>query len=1042
MRIDFDAKTVDGDIIESSDIVSSVKADDTLLKVGNVYFVELSDATITTSVTVGSDADFTYAFDNYVRNDYANTHYTNPVTNRECDRTAISNTADLMFFPYNDMTITAVFTEREYEVVISPSNSAYITASTINGEAVNSKVLKFNDAVALGVTPKSGYKVSEWSALGDAVVADADVNNATFSIADYVAAVYASQTEKDISQIVQLVANVDLVAEEYIVHFGTNRADCDGAGLLKVAIEGVTDLQDVVDGSKVAYNDTVYLVIDSTKIATNYKFSNWQIQVVANAATPSEDAWTDIELIREDSVDFVIPDCNDGEEIYFRAVFTKITYTISLGAVLDECGNIYLVDEQGAALSSNEFAYDSPVFVKIEANTGYHFDTIVVDGTDYTLTQDADFGLAGAEWIAQKSTIKFDNLSKNTTFDVVFVKNTYNVTVRLSVTNAASTTTTVTNANGGASVLGQTPLLYKDVLSFEVNLEDGFELSAILVNGEPLNLATAIYNVQAMGSTDVEIVVQKKSFAVSVRFGYVDENGDEAEYDYVADDSCIEGAGNYLYHTTTQVSVNLPEMFVIAQWVLNGENIENDNNYLVLANIRANQDVVVLLKIKQSTISFGQIGDTGSSAWYSIYYDNVAHEYLANIESLQRNYGDTVELNINDQYFTKNGRNSKFVFAFWQINGTSVSDDRYLVVTANGKDILVEAVFRPAQVSVVADVYLYNNATHDLVATEAAGRINGLGSTAFSYGESRSAIAIANDGYKFIEWRDVNGELLTSNSVYSFTVSSPVEIMAIFVKLQKVTVNNDSTKGSVEGAGDYIVGDLIRLNVTPAKGYRFVAWKENGQVISTDEELTIGIPYHDLVLDVEYEAVYVVNYKVNDSGLGTVVGNTTGKFKENVTLEAISANNSTFVGWVIDDVIVSTSAKLNISLNGDVEVEALFKKNFDWNIVIVLVGCGIFVIVMICGVIAFIKSKEAQPIGARSLIGGKDDKDVITKASKRVAKRDEIAPVPTRKESKANVQPVPVRKIVVAPSDHKGNKVTKSTKAKDKSATLSTDSKN
>ena len=128
--------------------------------------------------------------------------------------------------------------------------------------------------------------------------------------------------------------------------------------------------------------------------------------------------------------------------------------------------------------------------------------------------------------------------------------------------------------------------------------------------------------------------------------------------------------------------------------------------------------------------------------------------------------------------------------------------------------------------------------------------------------------------------------------------------------------------------------------------------------------------------------------------------------------------------------------------NGEILTPFLFLGEISISGIIVRLAYALFVIVMICGVIAFIKSKEAQPIGARSLIGGKDDKDVITKASKRVAKRDEIAPVPTRKESKANVQPVPVRKIVVAPSDHKGNKVTKSTKAKDKSATLSTDSKN
>lgn len=198
------------------------------------------------------------------------------------------------------------------------------------------------------------------------------------------------------------------------------------------------------------------------------------------------------------------------------------------------------------------------------------------------------------------------------------------------------------------------------------------------------------------------------------------------------------------------------------------------------------------------------------------------------------------------------------------------------------------------------------------------------------------------------------------------------------------------------------------------------------------------MPNNDVLLAANFEAIYVVDYSVNNDSLGQIIGNTSGKFKENITLEAVSANNCSFIGWMIDDVIISTSQKLNLSLNGDVRVQALFKKNFDWNIIIILFGAGVFIIVMIYGTIAYIKAKEAQPISARALIGGKDDMDIIKKSSKRVALRDEIAPVPTRRESRANVQPVPVRKIVVAPSDHKGQKVGKAKKASDQKSTLST----
>ncbi|MBO5103049.1 MAG: InlB B-repeat-containing protein, partial [Clostridia bacterium] len=245
--------------------------------------------------------------------------------------------------------------------------------------------------------------------------------------------------------------------------------------------------------------------------------------------------------------------------------------------------------------------------------------------------------------------------------------------------------------------------------------------------------------------------------------------------------------------------------------------------------------------------------------------------------------------------------------------------------------------------------------------------------------------------------------------------------------------------GTLNGAGIYEVGENVTVMATAKDGFKFVAWYQNDVAISSSNKFSFNMPNRDVALIAEYEPIFTINYVSSDVNFGQVIGNTTGKYKENVTLEAISANNCSFIGWVIDDVVVSTATKLNITLNGDVEVRALFKKNFDWNIIIVLAGCLLFAVVLIAASSAYIKMKEAEPMPVRALINGKDDKDVLFKNYKRNAERDEIEPVPTRKSAKPNIQPIPVRKIVVAPSNHKGEEVKKQPKASEQKPTLSTD---
>lgn len=1028
VRIDFDATILgDAESILSSDLSCFVRPDDIALKSGNSYFVKFKDATISTRVVAGSDASFAYKFASWQRNDYASTHYTNPVTS---EYTITSADGDVMMFPYNDMKIVARYTEREYSISVSANDNSYLSQKyiKINDEITTTAKLKFYDTVSFEVEPSAGYKVNSWSALGDSVTMGADKNTATFDTSAYISAVYATQPNVD--NIIALNVDVTLAPEIYTLEYEASRSDCSDAAVVKN-----TDATSILNnGDNVAYHQTIYLTINSTHIAPNYKFAGWSWQVVDNGATPIEANWIAIEESREDSIDFVIPDLEEMQTICFRANFTEVTYKLSINSPLSEGGEVYLCDELGNRIYNNEFAFDQIVYVKVATLFGYHFDAIMINDVEYTIDQGQLNGYTGASWLAESSMLKFNSLTHDVTVEVAFIKNVYAVSFDLEVSNSAGSSTTIT-ADSNVNLIGTTlEFDYMDVVTFTVNLEDGYEITNVWVNNQAVSSTdTTTFNVAVLGHTNISVSISLKTFRVNLAFAYDDD------YMYEADSSCLSGSGEYRYNASTQVAVNLPNMFVISKWFVNGQEVNNPGTTMLLSDIRADQNIVVELSLKKSTITFGQIGDNSSGSWYSIFRHGTEYQYVNNIEPMTLNYGEILELNIDNQYFVLDGRNTQFVFAYWQINGISQTSDRFLVVTANGKDMLVEAVFRPAQVAVSADTYLFNTLSYTLTQSSEAGRVSGLDSVTSAYGATKTVVAVANNGYQFLEWQDSLGNMLSSEASYTFTVDTATRLNAIFVKVNQVIVVSDSVQGSVTGIGQYVVGDVVNMTATPSKGYKFVSWNENGVPISTTSTFGFYMPNNDVVLTAVFEAVYLVAYSVNDDSLGQVIGNTTGKFKENITLEAISANNCSFVGWMVDNIIVSTSNRLNISLNGDVEIKALFKKNFDWNIIIVLFGCALFALVMVYGAIAYIRTKEARPINARAMIGGKDDRDIIKKSSKSVALRDEIMPVPTRRQTKANIQPVPVRKIVVAPSDHKGNKVNKTQKAKDQKSTLSTD---
>jgi hypothetical protein len=149
--------------------------------------------------------------------------------------------------------------------------------------------------------------------------------------------------------------------------------------------------------------------------------------------------------------------------------------------------------------------------------------------------------------------------------------------------------------------------------------------------------------------------------------------------------------------------------------------------------------------------------------------------------------------------------------------------------------------------------------------------------------------AIPNAGYRFVEWNDgvtANPRTITVIMDTAFTATFELIIYQVTV------VANNSTMGTVTGAGTYTENAIVTIEATPNTGYRFVQWNDgntnNPRTITTTQDTTFMATF---------EAMMYVNIYVNNPAMGTVTGEGYYAKDSIAVIEAIPDAGYYFVEW-------------------------------------------------------------------------------------------------------------------------------------------------
>lgn len=194
----------------------------------------------------------------------------------------------------------------------------------------------------------------------------------------------------------------------------------------------------------------------------------------------------------------------------------------------------------------------------------------------------------------------------------------------------------------------------------------------------------------------------------------------------------------------------------------------------------------------------------------------------------------------------------------------------------------------------------------------------------YSFGDTCTMTAVPNEGFSFLYWSE-NGEQVSTNPVYSFTVASNRNLEAHFSPFNITATADPEEGGTVIGAGEYDCQSSCTLTAIANEGYTFMNWTCDGGVVSTEPTYSFSVNRN-----AEYVAHFALPFSVSvtidPSESGSVLGEGEYDYGTTCTLSAIPNDGYVFLKWTDSSGnVVSNEPTYSFTVTGDVNFTAIFE---------------------------------------------------------------------------------------------------------------------
>ena len=185
-------------------------------------------------------------------------------------------------------------------------------------------------------------------------------------------------------------------------------------------------------------------------------------------------------------------------------------------------------------------------------------------------------------------------------------------------------------------------------------------------------------------------------------------------------------------------------------------------------------------------------------------------------------------------------------------------------------------------------------------------------------------------GFEFVNWTTQDGNQVSTNAQFGFTVTSNAVYIAHFRRIVNHYTITASVEpagaGSVIGAATFDEGDSCTLIAMPNPTYSFVSWTENGIVVSTDDHYTFTVDRdRNLVAVFSQGLFYTISASAGANGTISPEGDVFVEPGEDKTFAMIPNSGCSVQKVVVDGVDVGPVESYTFrSVNSDHTIHVQF----------------------------------------------------------------------------------------------------------------------
>ena len=381
-----------------------------------------------------------------------------------------------------------------------------------------------------------------------------------------------------------------------------------------------------------------------------------------------------------------------------------------------------------------------------------------------------------------------------------------------------------------------------------------------------------ITTVEVPGLTDLPASYFKVMFYGGVRvytMNYIKINANEPDCNIAASanpssEGSVSGVGTYGYGEICTLTAAANSGYCFMYWTENGQQVSPDASYSFIVTedreLVANFCAPLTIATSSNPVEGGMVSGAGV-------YD----------------YGATCTVTAE--------ANAGYTFMYWTENGNQVSSNATYSFTVTSNRNLEAKFALPFAITTSPNL-------------TGSGTLSGMGM--YDYGSTCTVTAVPNEGYLFQNW-SLNGEVVSCNAIYNFTVTEDLELEAVFMLLEGIYIGEGEGTSTAFPNSMYrskysisqqiytseeigMSGDITSICFFNAGG----GWSRDLDIYIVHTDKTVFDSNTDWIAVSEADRVYSGNVSFNKGYWTTIVLDTPFSYNSLSNLAIMVDDNS---GW-------------------------------------------------------------------------------------------------------------------------------------------------